>query len=48
MNGDSIRVYTETQSFGHTWISVGEGSNMTVYIYEATDLVGHQTNRGKI
>ena len=33
VNGDSIRVYTETQSFGHTWISVGEGSNMTVYCY---------------
>ena len=33
VNGDSIRVYTETQSFGHTWISVGEGSNMTVYSY---------------
>ena len=35
VNGDSIRVYTETQSFGHTWISVGEGSNMTVYIRES-------------
>ncbi|WP_308759630.1 DUF6443 domain-containing protein [uncultured Bacteroides sp.] len=33
VNGDSIRIYTETQSFGHTWISVGEGSNMTVYSY---------------
>ena len=30
VNGDSIRICTETQSFGHTWISVGEGSNMTV------------------
>ena len=33
VNGDSIRICTETQSFGHTWISVGEGSNMTVYSY---------------
>ena len=33
VNGDSIRICTEAQSFGHTWISVGEGSNMTVYSY---------------
>ena len=44
VNGDSIRVYTETQSFGHTWISVGEGSNMTVYSYGRYN----GTNKGQI
>ena len=33
VNGDSVRVYTETEKFGHTWISVGEGDNMIVYSY---------------
>ena len=31
--GDSVRVYTETNAAGHTWISVGEGNNMIVYSY---------------
>ena len=31
--GDSIRVYTETQATGHTWISVGEGEDLVVYSY---------------
>ena len=33
LKGDSTRVYTETESFGHTWISVGEGDDMVVYSY---------------
>lgn len=32
-SGDSVRVYTETQATGHTWISVGEGDKMVVYSY---------------
>jgi RHS repeat-associated protein len=44
VNGDSIRICTETQSFGHTWISVGEGSNMTVYSYGRYN----GTNKGQI
>ena len=32
-NGDSTRVYTETNQQGHTWMSVGEGKNLTVYTY---------------
>ena len=31
--GDSVRIYTETQNVGHTWISIGEGENMVVYTY---------------
>jgi len=31
--GDSVRVYTETQATGHTWISVGEGDDLVVYSY---------------
>ncbi|NCC11575.1 MAG: RHS repeat-associated core domain-containing protein, partial [Bacteroidia bacterium] len=31
--GDSVRVYTETQAAGHSWISTGEGENMVVYSY---------------
>lgn len=33
MEIDAARVYTETKDFGHTWISAGEGKNMTVYTY---------------
>ncbi|MDR2409489.1 MAG: RHS repeat-associated core domain-containing protein [Bacteroidales bacterium] len=33
VNGDSVRVYTETSGVGHTWISTGEGNNMIVYSY---------------
>ena len=33
VDGDSIRVYTETTSFGHSWLSVGEGNDMVVYTY---------------
>jgi RHS repeat-associated protein len=33
VNGDSVRIYTETSGVGHTWISTGEGNNMTVYSY---------------
>lgn len=42
INGDSIRVYTETAGFGHAWISTGEGDNMTVYSYGRYD----GTNKG--
>ena len=33
INGDSVRVYTETDSYGHSWLSVGEGDDMVVYSY---------------
>ena len=33
INGDSVRVYTETTGAGHVWISTGEGENMVVYSY---------------
>lgn len=33
LNGDSIRVYTETNREEHTWMSIGEGNNMVVYSY---------------
>ena len=33
VNGDSVRVYTETDSYGHSWLSVGEGDDMVVYSY---------------
>ena len=45
VNGDSIRVYTETTSnygLGHAWISAGEGENMIVYTYGRYD----GTNKG--
>ena len=45
INGDSIRVYTETTSnhgLGHAWISAGEGENMVVYTYGRYD----GTNKG--
>ena len=45
VNGDSIRVYTETTSnygLGHTWISAGEGENIIVYTYGRYD----GTNKG--
>lgn len=32
-NGDIPRIYTETSGTGHSWISVGEGKNMTVYTF---------------
>lgn len=32
-NGDSTRVYIETNQLGHTWLSVGEGKDMVVYSY---------------
>ena len=32
-NGDSTRVYIETNGFGHSWLSVGEGKDMIVYSY---------------
>ena len=32
-NGDSTRVYTETNSLGHTWMSIGEGNDIIVYSY---------------
>lgn len=31
--GDTVRVHIETIDYGHSWISVGEGENMTVYTY---------------
>ena len=33
LKGDSVRVYTETNREGHTWMSVGEGDDMVVYSY---------------
>ncbi|MDR0893693.1 MAG: hypothetical protein LBN06_00070 [Prevotellaceae bacterium] len=33
LKGDSVRVYTETNSYGHAWMSVGEGGDMVVYSY---------------
>jgi hypothetical protein len=33
LKGDSVRVYTETNSYGHSWMSVGEGDDMVVYSY---------------
>ena len=33
VNGDSIRVYVETNNFGHAWMSIGEGDNMVIYSY---------------
>ena len=45
INGDSVRVYTETTSnygLGHAWISAGEGDNMIVYTYGRYD----GTNKG--
>ncbi len=33
VNGDSVRVYTETDSYGHSWLSTGEGEDMVVYSY---------------
>ena len=32
-NGDSTRVYVETNQLGHAWLSVGEGKNMVIYSY---------------
>ncbi len=40
--GDTVRVYIETQQFGHTWISIGEGMSMVVYSYGRYD----GTNKG--
>ena len=45
INGDSVRVYTETTSnygLGHAWISAGEGDDMIVYTYGRYD----GTNKG--
>ena len=32
-NGDSTRVYVETNQLGHAWLSVGEGKDMVIYSY---------------
>ncbi len=32
-NGDSVRVYTETSGVGHSWISTGEGDQITIYTF---------------
>ena len=37
MYGDSVRLWTETTNFGHTWITTGEGDNMRVYSYGRYD-----------
>ena len=37
VNGDSVRVYVETNGEGHSWISVGEGDEMIVYSYGRYD-----------
>ena len=45
VNGDSVRVYTETTSnhgLGHAWISAGEGDDIIVYTYGRYD----GTNKG--
>ena len=45
VNGDSVRVYTETDSnhgLGHAWISAGENDEMIVYTYGRYD----GTNKG--
>ena len=31
--GDTARIYIETVDYGHAWMSVGEGKDMTVYTY---------------
>jgi RHS repeat-associated protein len=33
IKGDSVRVCTETNSYGHSWMSVGESNDMVVYSY---------------
>ena len=33
-NGDTVRVYTETVDKGHSWISTGEGDDLTIYSFE--------------
>ena len=33
INGDSIIVYTETNAYGHSWLSIGEGKDKVVYSY---------------
>ena len=40
--GDTVRVYVETERFGHAWISVGEESDMIVFSYGRYD----GTNKG--
>jgi hypothetical protein len=32
-SGLAVRVYTETKSTGHAWLSTGEGENMTVFSF---------------
>ena len=31
--GDSVRVYTETEGYGHAWMTIGEGENMILYSF---------------
>ena len=33
VNGDSIRIYIDSSSHGHAWLSVGEGDEMVMYSY---------------
>ncbi|WP_101689349.1 RHS repeat domain-containing protein [Dysgonomonas massiliensis] len=31
--GDTVRIYTETTGYGHSWFSTGDGDDLTVYTY---------------
>lgn len=46
--GDTVRVYTETEDWGHSWISVGEGDNMVVYSFGPGVTKKGQSDKGRI
>lgn len=46
--GDTVRVYTETENLGHSWISVGEGDDMVVYSFGPGATKKGQSDKGRI
>ncbi|WP_236264031.1 RHS repeat-associated core domain-containing protein [Dysgonomonas sp. Marseille-P4677] len=46
--GDTVRIYTETEDWGHTWISVGEGDDMVVYSFNPATTKKGKRDKGEI
>jgi len=46
--GDTVRVYTETEDWGHTWISVGEGDDMVIYSFNPATTKKGKRGKGEI
>ena len=47
LHGDSTRLWVETTGVGHTWITTGEGNEMTVYSYGRYDDLGKDKNSAR-